>query len=99
MRAMEIELLLILAVALPGFLVFGRFEGKTPKWRRLLKWGIYIGVAFLIGATAGRPWTFVWIAFLPSLGLTVHLLWCRKHGIHPLTAEPREKYYALRGWK
>jgi hypothetical protein len=56
-------------------------------------------VAFLIGATAGRPWTFVWIAFLPSLGLTVHLLWCRKHGIHPLTAEPREKYYALRGWK
>jgi len=96
---MEIELLLIMVVMLQGFLFFGHFEEKTPKRRRLLKWAIYIGVALLIGATAGRPWTFVWIAFLPLLGFTVHLLWCRKHGIHPLTAEPRDKFYALRGRK
>jgi hypothetical protein len=22
-----------------------------------------------------------------------------KHGIHPWTAEPKDRYYALRGWK
>ena len=96
---MEIELLLIMAVMLQGFIFFGHFEEKTARWRKLLKWAIYVGVAYLIGSTAGRPWTFAWVAFLPLLGFTVHILWCRKHGIHPLTAEPRDKYYALRGWK
>ncbi len=35
---------------------------------------------------------------LPGVGLAFHLWWCRKHGIDPLTAEPKERYYELRGW-
>jgi len=31
-------------------------------------------------------------------GLTVHFMWCRRHGIDPVHATPRRKYYALRGW-
>jgi hypothetical protein len=96
---MELELLIIMAVMLQGFVFFGHFEAQTSKWRKVLKWATYVGIAYLVNATAGRPWTFVWVAFLPLLGTTFHFYWCRKHGIHPLTAEPREKYYALRGWK
>ena len=42
------------------------------------------------------------IAFVGGLLLLVgaiHVWWLPKHGIHPLTAEPKDKYYALRGWK
>jgi len=31
--------------------------------------------------------------------LVIHLWWLPKHGINGWTGEPREKYYALRGWK
>lgn len=96
---MELELLLLMAVMLQGLIFFGQFEDKANPWRRLFKWIAYVGVTYFVAGTVGRPWTFVWILFLPSLGATFHLLWCRQHGIHPLTAEPRDKYYALRGWK
>jgi uncharacterized membrane protein HdeD (DUF308 family) len=96
---MELELLLLMALMLAGLTFFAHFEEKTSKWRRLLKWAIYVVVTVLIGRTAGRPWTFAWILFLPLVGVTFHFCWCHKHGIHPLTAEPRDKYYALRGWK
>lgn len=34
-----------------------------------------------------------------ALGLTAHVVSPRHHGMDPWTAEPRDKYYALRGWK
>jgi hypothetical protein len=47
---------------------------------------------------AGRPWTFVWIFGLPGVGAVFHFLWCWRHGINPITAEPKDEYYRLRGW-
>ncbi len=49
-------------------------------------------------AKAGVALIICLILGLPSLGLMFHFWWCRKHGIDPLTAEPRDKYYELRGW-
>lgn len=43
-----------------GNILFGHFEERTPKWRRVLKFSMFI---------------------------------------HPFTGEPKDKYYALRGWK
>ena len=34
-----------------------------------------------------------------AAALTVHAWWLPRHGINGWTAEPKEKYYALRGWK
>jgi hypothetical protein len=31
-------------------------------------------------------------------GVAAHFVWCRRHGIDPLRATPRRKYYELRGW-
>jgi hypothetical protein len=54
-------------------------------------------VALLL-KTAGRPWTFVWIFGLPGVGALFHFVWCWRHGINPITAEPKDEYYRLRGW-
>jgi len=53
-------------------------------------------VTGLLGQLAGRPWTFIWIFGLPAIGAAAHLIWCRRHGINPLTAEPRDRYEQLR---
>lgn len=96
---MALEWFMAAAVTALGMTAFSRFEdGGAAKGRRLLRWGMFYGVTAVLGRTAGRPWTFGWIGGVPLVGLTFHLWWCRKHGIDPLTAEPRERYYQLRGW-
>jgi hypothetical protein len=73
-------------------------RGEDPVWKRLSKWAFYFGVTALLSRGPGRPWTFAWIFGLPGVGLAFHLWWCKKHGVNPLTAEPKERYYDLRGW-
>ena len=73
------------------------FEVETPRWRKLLKWLIVVagtvGLYSLVEHVA-----LVFPIGLAVLGSVVHLMWCRKQGIHPLYATPRRKYYELRGW-
>ena len=59
---------------------------------------IFFGLTILLSTTLGRTTAMVWVLGLPTMGGVVHTLWCRKHGIHPITAEPREKFYKLMGW-
>lgn len=98
LRNTDLGWLVSAVLAVSGLTVFGHCEEKTPGWRRLSKWAVYFGGIALLSHGPGRPWTFAWIVGLPGLGLGFHMWWCRMHGIDPLTAEPREKYYELRGW-
>jgi hypothetical protein len=84
---------ILLAVLTPAF---GHFETIRPLWTRVARWLMYLAVTGLIGITAGRPWTFVWILGLPVMGAAFHTIWCRRNGIHPITAEPRDRYEQLR---
>ncbi len=83
----------VIAVLTPAF---GHFESVRPLWTRIARWLIYLAVTAVIGATAGRPWTFVWLIGLPAAGAAFHVVWCRRNGINPLTAEPRDRYEQLR---
>ena len=85
-------------LAVTGLALFGHFEEKTPLWRRFSKWAFYFGVTAVLMRGPGRPWTFAWVLGLPLTGTAFHLWWCARHGIDPLTAEPRDRYYELRGW-
>jgi hypothetical protein len=85
----------VIAVLSP---LFGHFEAKSPVWRRMARWLVYQRILGVVALTAGRPWTWVWIAGLPLIGSTFHVAWCVRHQINPLTAEPRDRYYQLRGW-
>ena len=83
-----------------GNILFGHFEEHTPKWRRILKLFIVTSVVALISSTAGRIWSVSLIGTMLLGVLVIHGYWLpKKYGINGWTAEPREKYYAFRGWK
>lgn len=84
---------MIIAVCSPSF---GHFETVRPLWTRILRWLAYLAITGLLGATIGRPWTLIWALGLPLAGAAFHFLWCRKNGINPFTAEPRDRYEQLR---
>ena len=94
---MELELGVLLAVAIAGQSIFAVFEVETPWWRKLLKWATVAALTLGLFTVAGH-----WAVLLPVLaaaaGVTFHVVWCRRHGIHPVRAEPRRRYYPLRGW-
>ena len=77
---------LIIAIATP---TFGHFEAVRPTWTRILRWLAYLAVTGVLGVTVGRPWTLIWVLGLPAVGAVFHLIWCLRHGIDPITAEPR----------
>lgn len=95
---MSLEWFCSAVVAAVGTTLLGHFGEGLPRSKRLSKWAVYFGATALISKTAGRPWTLVWILGLPGIGAIFHVWWCRRHGIDPLTAEPRDEYYRLRGW-
>ena len=95
---MVLELSIAIVIAAIGTTVFWRFAEGYPFWRRVLKWAIYFGLTVLLSTTVGRGWALGWVLGLPVVGGTVHMWWCRKNGIHPVRAEPREKFHKLMGW-
>ena len=56
-----------------GNILFGHFEERTPKWRRVLKFFMMTAAVTLISATAGRGWSAALVAALFSVVLVVHL--------------------------
>jgi hypothetical protein len=82
-----------------GNILFGQLEEKTPKWRRVLKFFIIVSLVVTISASAGRAWSVGLVGALLVAAAVIHGWWLPRHGINPFTAEPKEKYYALRGWK
>ena len=93
----ELELYVLLAVMILGTSVFAVFEVETPGWRKALK------LLIVSGGTVSLYYVVGHVALvLPlggaAIGTTFHFWWCHKHGIHPIHATPRRRYYALRGW-
>ena len=82
-----------------GNILFGHFEGRTSKWRRVLKFFVMVTAVTAIPATAGRAWSAALVATLLGIVAVIHAWWLPKHGINGFTGEPKDKSYALRGWK
>jgi hypothetical protein len=81
---------------LVGHILFGHFESHRPRWRRLLKAALFIGLTVTLAQTVGRAWAYGWMAPLLLLVIWVHAVWLPRHGINGLTGEPRDRYLALR---
>jgi hypothetical protein len=94
----ELELAVLLALAILGPAVFAVFEIETPWWRKALKWTLLCGATLALHRIAGH-WALVIPVAGAAAGLGVHLWWCRTQGIDPLRATPRRRYYELRGWE
>ena len=94
-----IDVAVVAGIFAVGNILFGHFESGTPKWRRVLKFVLVTGATALIASVAGHAGAALFVAALAAIGLTAHFIILRRHGINPWTAEPRDKYYELRGWK
>lgn len=81
-----------------GMVIFGHFEEKTPLTKRFSKVVLLIGGTALCYQAFGGIGALGFALGLLSLGIVVHITWCRANKIHPLTAEPKDRYYELRGW-
>ena len=98
MPGIELELGVLLGLVILGQSIFDRFEVETATWRKILKWGIVAGLTLALYAWVGH-WSLLLPIAAATLGTTVHFVWCRKNGIHPIRATPRRRYYQLRGWE
>jgi hypothetical protein len=96
---MWIELAILTAIFFLGNIFFGHFEAQTPKWRRITKGLVVSAIAIVIGKRFGPVGFYVFLGVLSTLVLMIHGWWLPKNGINGWTAEPKDKYYALRGWK
>jgi hypothetical protein len=92
------EIAVITGIFAFGQIFFAQFAVDTPKWRKVLKVVLFITLACVLSAVFGRIWFFMLLAILFLAFIVTHGWWLPKHGINGLTAEPKEKYYALRGW-
>jgi len=95
---MILDVAIVAALLVTGNIVFRHFEPQKRLWQRILK----LFAALLI--TAAISYYFGRIGVVIALGITaipliyVHAIWLPRNGVNGWTAEPRGKYYALRGW-
>jgi hypothetical protein len=93
------EIALITSIFAFGQIYFAHFEIQTPKWKKLLKIIFFMVLSCTISISFGRQWFIVLLALLFAFAGFIHIWWLPKNGINGWTAEPKEKYYAFRGWK
>lgn len=92
------EIAIISMIFAVGGILFGHFEEQTLRWRRLLKFILFLGIFLLISYYAGRTWFHIALGIITLFPLVIHIWWLPKNGINGWTGEPKEKYYELRGW-
>ncbi len=96
---MEAELLTLLIIHVLGVSVFGKFESETAWWKLTLKWVIILALTYTVYSFYGHVGAFSLFAFMLAVSLSVHFIWCKRKGVHPIKATPKRKYYELRNWK
>jgi hypothetical protein len=92
------EIGLISSIFAVGNIFFGHFEEKTPKWRKLLKFIFMNLLAILITHLFGEIGFYIFLIISFIFFVIIHFWWLPKNGINGWTAEPKVKYYKLRGW-
>ena len=94
-----IEVAVVATIFAVGNITIGHWEVHTPKWRRLLKFVLFVALVVALSNWLGRVWSFGFLGLMGVAALIVHGWWLPKQGINGWTGEPKEKYYEMRGWK
>ena len=81
-----------------GNILFGHFEPFAPLWRRVLKVIVTLAITAGISYYFGRKGGVIAFAVVMLPVIYIHGFWLPKNGVNGWTGEPREKYFALRGW-
>jgi hypothetical protein len=81
-----------------GNVVFRHFEPMASVTRRVLKVLLILVITAAVSYYFGRTGVIVAFAVACLPIVYIHGIWLPRRGINGWTGEPRDKYYALRGW-
>ncbi|MBN8694614.1 MAG: hypothetical protein J0L69_15575 [Bacteroidetes bacterium] len=92
------EIAIVSIVIALGQILFGHFEERTPRAKKLAKYLLFLGLVVGISCLFGRVMAmgFLFIAMLPAL--YIHMIMLPRKGINGWTGEPKSKYYDYRKW-
>ena len=94
---MPLEFIAAPIMLLIGNIVFRNFGTITPNLQKIKKSLVYLAPVIVLTLFIGRPWSLIWTFGVLGVGMIVHFAWCLQLGIHPISAEPRDKFLALMG--
>ena len=93
------EVAIVSIIYAVGNIVFGQFEERTPKFRRVGKYILTLIIVCLISFYLGRTIAMSFLAlFLVPLVYAHGYILPKKKGINGWTGEPKSKYYDFRHW-
>jgi hypothetical protein len=94
-----VEVAIVSVIFALGNILFGHFEERTPKIRRVSKYLVTLLIICGISQYIGREIAFSVLAsfILPVLYIHAYYL-PRKIGVNGWTGEPKRKYYEFRNW-
>ncbi len=95
---MLLDVAAVAVVLVFGNMAFQHFEPHMPLWRRLLKILLLLALTAVISRFFGRRGVVLVSALAMLPVIYIHGIWLPRRGVNGWTGEPREKYYALRGW-
>ena len=82
-----------------GSILFGHFEERTPKLRRVAKYILTLVVVCTLSVAFSRTVAVIFLAsFIIPLVYVHGYYLSKKKGINGWTGEPKSKYYEFRGW-
>jgi len=93
-----LEISIVTIFFLFGHIYFGHFEERSPKWKKVLKYVITLGIILTLSILFGRTIALVvlGVSILPII--YIHGIVLPKKGINGWTGEPKGRYYDFRGW-
>jgi len=93
------EIAIVSIIFALGNIIFGVFEERTPRLRKVVKYLVTMvlvcGISFYFGRTISM--SLLGSLFLPVLYIHAYYLPIKK-GINGWTAEPKARYYEFRKW-
>lgn len=82
-----------------GNILFGHFEERTHKWRRVTKYLLTIIIVLALSYYFGRAVAMIFLSTFLIPFLYIHGYYLpKKKGINGFTGEPKSKYYDFRKW-
>jgi predicted MFS family arabinose efflux permease len=93
------EIAIVSIIFALGNILFGHFEERTPKLRRVGKYLLFLVIICSVSVYFGRSAAMLLLAFFIVPFAYIHGYYLpKKKGINGWTGEPKSKYYEFRNW-
>jgi hypothetical protein len=92
------EITIVTLFFLLGNIYFGHFEERNPKWRKVVKYIITLGIILTLSVYFGRAVALIVLGITIIPLIYVHGFVLPRKGINGWTGEPKGRYYDFRGW-